>query len=263
MIYRSPEPDIEIPDVTLYEHVISGAAERGDHPAFVEGASGEVTTYAQLAERWMRPPPCFSRRESGRATSSGWSARTPPVGASPTTRSCAPGAVVTPMFALLTPEEIERQMANSEAKLLIDDPPAFVAEAEPGGNARRGGGGSRGPRRPAVLERHHGTDEGGDAHPSQPGGEHRAGLELDAADRRGRPGRPDAVLPHLRPDGRAEHGPRQGIDDRDDASLRSRRAARDRREARRHLAAHRSPDRARVRHRAGGRGARHLSRSRW
>ena len=34
-------------------------------------------------------------------------------------------------------------------------------------------------------------------------------------------------------------------------------------EARRHLAAHRSPDRARVRHRAGGRGARHLSSSRW
>ena len=51
MIYRSPEPDIEIPDVTLSAHVVGGAAARGDHPAFIDGASGGVTTYAELAAR--------------------------------------------------------------------------------------------------------------------------------------------------------------------------------------------------------------------
>ena len=35
------------------------------------------------------------------------------------------GAVVTPMFALLTPDEIERQLANAKAKLLNVDPPAL------------------------------------------------------------------------------------------------------------------------------------------
>ena len=91
MIYRSPEPDIEIPDATLYEHVIAGAAARGDHPAFVEGAGGEVTTFAQLAERVDAAAALLQSRESARATSSAWSARTPQVGASPTTRSCGPG----------------------------------------------------------------------------------------------------------------------------------------------------------------------------
>jgi acyl-CoA synthetase (AMP-forming)/AMP-acid ligase II len=39
------------------------------------------------------------------------------------------GAVVTPMNPLLTPEEIDRQVQNSGAKLVIDDAPGFVADA--------------------------------------------------------------------------------------------------------------------------------------
>ena len=50
-VYRSPESDIEIPDVTLTEHVLGGAAARGDHPAIIDGPTGEVTTYAELAAR--------------------------------------------------------------------------------------------------------------------------------------------------------------------------------------------------------------------
>jgi acyl-CoA synthetase (AMP-forming)/AMP-acid ligase II len=50
-IYRSPAPEIEIPEVNLTEHVIGGAAARGDHPAIVDSATGETTSYAELAAR--------------------------------------------------------------------------------------------------------------------------------------------------------------------------------------------------------------------
>jgi len=39
LIYSSPEPDIEIPDATLTEHVLGGATARGDHPAIIDGAT--------------------------------------------------------------------------------------------------------------------------------------------------------------------------------------------------------------------------------
>ena len=132
MIYRSPEPDIEIPDATLTEHVLGGAAARGDNPAIVDGPTGEITTYAELVARVDGVAAALQAKGIGKGDIVGL------VG--PNTAEWAivyhailrAGAVVTPMYALLTREEIERQLTNSGAKLLIDDPPAFVAEAEPG-----------------------------------------------------------------------------------------------------------------------------------
>jgi acyl-CoA synthetase (AMP-forming)/AMP-acid ligase II len=132
VIYRSPEPDIEIPDATLTEHVLGGAAARGDHPALIEAADGEVTTYAELAAKVDAVAALLQSKGIGKgdvvglvgANSAGWAIAYHAI--------LRAGAVVTPMYALLTREEIERQMVNSEAKLLIDDSPAFVAEAEPG-----------------------------------------------------------------------------------------------------------------------------------
>ena len=131
MIYRSPEPDIEIPESTLIEHVLEGAAARGDHPAIIDD-SGEVTTYAELAARVDAVAALLQSKGIGKGdvvglvgpNSAGWAIAYHAI--------LRAGAIVTPMYALLTREEIERQMANSEAKLLIDDPPSFVAEAEPG-----------------------------------------------------------------------------------------------------------------------------------
>ncbi|HEX3563148.1 MAG TPA: AMP-binding protein [Solirubrobacterales bacterium] len=132
MIYRSPEPDIEIPDATLIEHVLGGAAARGDHPAIVDGPTGEVTTYGELVAKVDAVAAALQAKGIGKgdvvglvgANTAGWAIAYHAI--------LRAGAVVTPMYALLTREEIERQLTNSGAKLLIDDPPAFVAEAEPG-----------------------------------------------------------------------------------------------------------------------------------
>jgi acyl-CoA synthetase (AMP-forming)/AMP-acid ligase II len=131
VIYRSPEPDIEIPEATLIEHVLGGAAARGDHPAIIEG-DGEMTTYAELVAHVDAVAALIQSKGIGKGdvvglvgpNSAGWAIAYHAI--------LRAGAIVTPMYALLKREEIERQMASSEAKLLIDDPPAFVAEAEPG-----------------------------------------------------------------------------------------------------------------------------------
>ena|SRR5215471_4063599 len=49
MIYRSPLPDVEIPDLPLTAYVLAGAAGRGNKPALIDGASGRALTYADLA----------------------------------------------------------------------------------------------------------------------------------------------------------------------------------------------------------------------
>src|SRR5215470_7628733 len=48
MIYNSPLPDVENPDLPLTEYVLAGASRREDRPALIDGASGRVLTYADL-----------------------------------------------------------------------------------------------------------------------------------------------------------------------------------------------------------------------
>ena len=48
-IHRSPYPLVEIPDVPLGTYVLGGAEALGDHPAVIDGVTGETTSYRQLA----------------------------------------------------------------------------------------------------------------------------------------------------------------------------------------------------------------------
>jgi acyl-CoA synthetase (AMP-forming)/AMP-acid ligase II len=135
VIYRSPEPDIEIPDATLTEHVLGGAAERGDHPAFIDGATGDVTTYADFAARVEAVAALLQSRGIVKGAVVGL------VGPNSAEWGIAyhailrAGAIVTPMSPILTEKEIERQVGDSGAGLVIDDPQAFVGQAEPGATA--------------------------------------------------------------------------------------------------------------------------------
>jgi acyl-CoA synthetase (AMP-forming)/AMP-acid ligase II len=46
--FRSPHPDVAIPEVPLTEFLFERASEYGDKPALVDGPSGRTITYAQL-----------------------------------------------------------------------------------------------------------------------------------------------------------------------------------------------------------------------
>jgi acyl-CoA synthetase (AMP-forming)/AMP-acid ligase II len=132
VIYRSPEPDIEIPDVTLTEHVIDGAAERGDHPAFIDGATGDVTTYADLAAQVDAVAALLQSRGIGKGSVVGLVGPNCAEWAIAYHAILRTGGIVTPMNPLLTPEEIERQVADSGAMLVINNAAGLVGEAEPG-----------------------------------------------------------------------------------------------------------------------------------
>ena len=139
MIYRSPEPDIEIPEVTLTEHVLGEAAARGDHPAFIDGATGDVTTFADFAGKVDAVAAMLQARGIAKGSVVGL------VGPNTAEWGIAyhailrAGATVTPMNPLLTPEEIGKQVENSGAELVIDDPPGFVAEAPADGTPEDAG----------------------------------------------------------------------------------------------------------------------------
>jgi acyl-CoA synthetase (AMP-forming)/AMP-acid ligase II len=129
LIYTSPEPDIEIPDLTLSEYVIGGAAARGDHPAFIDGASGRVTTYADLAAKVDAVAALLQSRGIVKGSVVGL------VGPNSAEWGIAyhailrAGAIVTPMNPLLMEKEIERQVKDSGASIVIDDAESLVGEA--------------------------------------------------------------------------------------------------------------------------------------
>jgi acyl-CoA synthetase (AMP-forming)/AMP-acid ligase II len=132
VIYRSPEPDIEIPDVTLTEHVVGGAAARGDHPAIIDGATGEVTTYAELAEKIDEVAAWLQSQGIAKGGVVGLTGPNSAAWAIVYHAILLAGGVVTPMNPLLTQEEIQKQRTDAGAKLLIDEPLNAVAAAEPG-----------------------------------------------------------------------------------------------------------------------------------
>ncbi len=132
MIYRSPEPDIEIPDLSLTEFVIGGAAARGDRPAFIDGATGDVTTYAELAAQIDAVAAGLQAQGIAKGDVVGLTGPNSAAWAIVYHAILCAGAVVTPLNPLLTQEEILKQQTDAGAKLLIDDPLNAVAVAEPG-----------------------------------------------------------------------------------------------------------------------------------
>jgi 4-coumarate--CoA ligase len=54
VIHSSPLGDVDIPSTALTPFVLEQAVARGDKPAFIDGASGRVVTYAQLDDQIRR-----------------------------------------------------------------------------------------------------------------------------------------------------------------------------------------------------------------
>ena len=50
MIFRSPYPDVAIPDLSLADFVFQHAARLTAKPALIDGATGRTMTYGELAE---------------------------------------------------------------------------------------------------------------------------------------------------------------------------------------------------------------------
>jgi len=137
MIYRSPYPDVAVPPVSLPQLVLERARERGTHPALIDGLTGAVTTYAELADAV----------DGLAAGLHGQGFRAGEVAA-----ICAPnrvefplallavtrlGGIVTTINPAFTPAEMARQLGDAGAVLAFTTPELADRVREAGGDRLR------------------------------------------------------------------------------------------------------------------------------
>src|SRR3954454_22476559 len=117
MIFRSPFPDVDVPDVTLPAFVLEQAAARGDRPALIDGATGETLTYGGLVRQVRSLAAGLAGRGIGRGDVVALCAPNAPgyaVGFHAGTALGAVGPTVTPPY---TGEERGSQLRTAGAKL--------------------------------------------------------------------------------------------------------------------------------------------------
>ena len=119
MAYRSPYPDITVPNKSLYDMVLGGAAQRGDAKAMADGISGRTISYKELLHDIRRVAAGLAARGIGKGdVVSLWSPNLPewPVAFFGAIRI---GAIVHTSNPVSTPEELAFQLADGNAKILI------------------------------------------------------------------------------------------------------------------------------------------------
>ncbi|WP_199431927.1 AMP-binding protein [Qaidamihabitans albus] len=126
MIYRSPLPDVDIPDVTLTEYVLGPAARLGDKTALVDGVTGERLSYAELVAEVSAGAAGLTALGVRPGDVVALMSHNQPRYAVALHAAIAAGAAVTPVNPVLTAEEVGRQLSASGASVLITAEP--VAE---------------------------------------------------------------------------------------------------------------------------------------
>jgi acyl-CoA synthetase (AMP-forming)/AMP-acid ligase II len=130
MVHRSPYPDVQIPEVSLTEYVLGGAERRGDKPALIDGASGAVTTYAELAARVRAAAAGLAAEGIGPGDAVGLLGPNDPQWPVAYHAVIALGGIVSSINPLLTPDEIAKQLRSADAKAVIAAEPLRAAVAE-------------------------------------------------------------------------------------------------------------------------------------
>jgi acyl-CoA synthetase (AMP-forming)/AMP-acid ligase II len=136
MIITSGFSDVDIPDVSLPEYALAHASERGAKPAIVDGASGRVLTYADLAAGVRRCAAGLAAR--GLRPGEVFAIMMPnlPEFAIAYHGTLTAGGVVTTLSPIATVDEAAWQLADTSARFLLTIPPfletALTAAEKPG-----------------------------------------------------------------------------------------------------------------------------------
>jgi len=128
MPFRSPFPDVAVPNVSLTDYVLDGLSARRDRPALVDGASGRVVTFGALGERIRRVASGLSHRGVTRGDTVAIWAPNVPEYAVVFHAVARLGAVLTTVNPTYTAEELAFQLSDARAKTLITTA-ALVARA--------------------------------------------------------------------------------------------------------------------------------------
>ncbi len=126
MICRSPFPDVEIPhDVSLTDFVLQGAAEYGDKPAMINGATDEVTSFAAFVAAVSNVAANLAERGFSRGDIFAFYAVNSPEYAIAFLAVAKLGGTVTTVNPLYTEGELQHQLEDSGASFLITNPDFF------------------------------------------------------------------------------------------------------------------------------------------
>lgn len=119
MIYTSKYPDVAVIDQLIHERVLGEAERRGSLPALVDATSGRTITYGQLAtlvEKLAAGLVAEGIRKGDVVALHSPNTIVFPVVFYATTRA---GGTVTTLSPLATPEDMAKQLIDSNAKLMV------------------------------------------------------------------------------------------------------------------------------------------------
>ena len=122
MIFRSPHPDVHIPDIPLTDYVFQNVEQLGDKPALIEGLTGRVITYAQLYGAVRRVAAGLARRGLGKGEVLAILSPNVPEYIVAFHAVASLGGVVTTVNPLYTVEEVGKQLKDARAKYLVTIP---------------------------------------------------------------------------------------------------------------------------------------------
>lgn len=137
MIFRSPYPDVAIPNVSVTEHVLGDIAGRDGQAALIDARSGATVTFGELRSRVRRAAGGLAAR--GFAKGDVIALYSPNTLGYPVAFHAAShaGGIVTTVNPTYTPEELASQLRDSRARFLVTVGPLLEKAQEA---ARRAGG---------------------------------------------------------------------------------------------------------------------------
>ncbi|MFV9457712.1 AMP-binding protein [Rhodococcus sp. NM-2] len=120
MSFKSPFPDVEIPNLSVYDFLFGQVDPAdGDRPALIDGASGAVTTYQSLVAQINGVAGALAARGLAVGEVVGLHSPNVPAFASVFHGILRAGGVATTINALYTAEDIAKQLTDSKAKFLF------------------------------------------------------------------------------------------------------------------------------------------------
>jgi len=123
MIFRSPHPDVEIPDGTLGEYLFEDLASRADRPALIEGPTGRTITYGQLYDAIVAVALALTERGIRPGDVIAICSPNVPEYAIAFHGVGVAGACNTTLNPLQTEDEIATQIADAGARFFVTIPP--------------------------------------------------------------------------------------------------------------------------------------------
>jgi acyl-CoA synthetase (AMP-forming)/AMP-acid ligase II len=123
MIFRSPQPPLDIPEVALTPFLLEKAARRGDKAALIEGPTGRTISYGALADGVCRTAAGLAARGFGKGDVFGIYSPNVPEYAIAFHGVSLAGGVNTTINPLYTVPEVTQQLQDCSARYLVTVPP--------------------------------------------------------------------------------------------------------------------------------------------